>query len=408
LNKEIISKQTKEKVKDLIRRLHEGEDPEKVKEDFKEIVRNLSPLEISIIEGELVKEGMPRTELQTFCDAHLAVFRESIEKDELKLPDGHPINILMQEHKHMLDFTENLREAVTKLKNQGDFDSNNETIKDIDHIIKHLIESESHYLREENVLFPYLEKHGVTEPPAVMWMEHDKIRDAKKQLQNLRSKLSELSPKEFTEKLSELAILLSDLLSNHFYKENKILFPTALKVIEEQEWGEIREQFDDIGYCCFTPQPAKLELKAQKPTVKEEKEEGVIKLETGTLTFEEVEGIFNALPVEVTFVDKNDIVRYFIPSKHMVFLRTKAVIGNKVQNCHPQKSIHIVNKILDAFRKGERDSADFWINFKGRFLYIRYFPVRSKTGEYLGCIEVTQDVTEIRKLEGEKRLLDWS
>jgi PAS domain S-box-containing protein len=133
--------------------------------------------------------------------------------------------------------------------------------------------------------------------------------------------------------------------------------------------------------------------------------EGMITFETGTFTKEELETLLDTLPVDVTFVDKDDTVRYFSRSKDRIFVRTKAVLGRKVQQCHPQKSVHVVNQILDDFRNGCRDVAEFWLTLNGRLIYIRYFPVRNKNGEYLGCLEVTQDITDIKTIEGEKRLL---
>ena len=133
--------------------------------------------------------------------------------------------------------------------------------------------------------------------------------------------------------------------------------------------------------------------------------EGAVTFETGTMSKEEIEAVFNALPVDITFVDKDDTVRFFTQSKDRIFVRTKAVIGRKVQQCHPQKSVHLVNKLLEDFKGGRRDVGEFWINFEGRLILIRYFPVRNKKGEYLGCVEMTQDITGIKKIEGEKRLL---
>jgi PAS domain S-box-containing protein len=133
--------------------------------------------------------------------------------------------------------------------------------------------------------------------------------------------------------------------------------------------------------------------------------EGIAALSTGNLSHEEIEAIFNSLPVELTFVDKEDIVRYFNQTKERIFTRTKAVIGRKVQQCHPQKSIQIVNQILEDFKAGRRDVAEFWLHLDGRLVDIRYLPVRSERGKYLGCLEVTQDITNLKSIEGEKRLL---
>ncbi len=141
----------------------------------------------------------------------------------------------------------------------------------------------------------------------------------------------------------------------------------------------------------------------QEPEVKDE---NVISLPTGEFRLEELMNTLNALPVDVTFIDKDDKVKYFSGGKDRIFVRTRSVIGRKVQNCHPPKSVDIVEKILSSFKTGKKDSVDFWINLGGKLIYIRYFAVRDENKQYLGTLEVTQDITGIRKLEGEKRLLD--
>jgi len=146
---------------------------------------------------------------------------------------------------------------------------------------------------------------------------------------------------------------------------------------------------------------------SHKTRPKPEKE-CVLQSDTGNLSKEEIEAVFNTLPVDITFVDKNDTVRYFSQTKGRTFARSKAVVGRKVQQCHPQKSVHIVNQILEAFRKGSRDVAEFWVDLGGKMVHIRYFAVRGKNGNYIGCLEVTQDITSIKKIEGERRLLDWT
>ncbi len=133
----------------------------------------------------------------------------------------------------------------------------------------------------------------------------------------------------------------------------------------------------------------------------------MVKFETGSLSEEEIEAVFDSLPVDITFVDRDDAVKYFSKAKGRIFARTKAVLGREVQKCHPQKSVHVVNKIVESFKAGKRDVAEFWINMNGRLIHIRYFAVRDKNGEYLGTMEVTQDITDIKRIEGEKRLLDW-
>jgi len=397
-------------LKEVIRQLHAGASPQEVKERFRQVLEAISSVEIATIEQELIKEGVPREEIQRLCDVHMAVFREQLEKQKLDVPLGHPISILMEEHKIMLQIAEKLNTFAKKIQQLSDRSYIGDELHHLEHIAEDFRDSEKHYLREENVLFPSLEKHGITEPPAIMWTEHNQIRERKKQLSKLIEDYNGLSFQDFKKQLGETAEALNNLLPNHFFKENNILFPTALRVIANDEWKGIRTEFDEIGYCCFTP-PHLTGVSQMKEVKKEEKAvtapEGILEFETGTLTKEEVEALLDTLPVDVTFVDKEDAVKYFNKAEKRVFVRTKAVIGRKVQLCHPQKSVHIVNRILESFKSGKKDVAEFWIPVNTRLIHIRYFAVRDKNGKYLGTMEITQDVTDIKKIEGEKRLLDW-
>lgn len=399
---EIVGKDRKEILKGIIRNLHEGADPEAVKARFKEALEGATPVEIARAEEELIREGLPREEVHRLCEVHLAIFREALESQKTLAPEGHPIHILMEEHKILLRFADELKGVARRVREAGEIDS--DSLEQLRHIEEHLKGSESHYVREENVLFPHLEKHGVTEPPAIMWMDHDRIREVKKRLYGLVDGREGMESQDFANQLDEVASFLAELLTNHFHKENNILFPVSLRVIAEDEWKDIMHQFDELGYCCFTPESARMrpkETEAPTPEV-----EGKVAFETGTLSREEVEAILNTLPVDITFVNKDDTVGYFNQSKERIFPRTKAVIGRKVQQCHPQKSIHVVNRIIEDFKAGRRDVAEFWIQQRGRFVHIRYFPVRDRGGEYLGVLEVTQDITDVKTIEGEKRLLN--
>ncbi len=401
---EMLGKDRKEVLKGIIRSLHQGADPEAVKARFKEVLEGATPLEIARAEEELIREGLPREEVHRLCEVHLALFREALEGQKTLAPPGHPIHILMEEHRILLGLADELKGLARRIGEAGEMEP--ASLEQLRHIEEHLRDSESHYVREENVLFPYLEKHGVTQPPAIMWMEHDRIREAKKGLYKLVEGREGMEFQDFARQLDEAASSLAELLANHFHKENNILFPVALRVMAEEEWKDVRQQFDELGYCCFTPQAARVPLEEIEAPAPEPEVEGRVTFETGMLSKEELEAILNTLPVDITFVDRDDEVRYFNQSKERIFPRTKAVIGRKVQQCHPQKSVHVVNRILDDFKSGRRDVAEFWIQMGGRFVYIRYFPVRSREGEYLGVLEVTQDITGIKKLEGEKRLLD--
>jgi PAS domain S-box-containing protein len=403
-----ISEKKKKMLKEIISQLHAGIPPQEVKERFKQVLEGVSSEEIAKIEQELVKEGMPREELQRLCDVHMAVFSDQLGKQELKVPQEHPLNVLLEEHKILLQLLEKLSTTADIIGQACDVVYVGDDVTQMKKIVEQLSDAEKHYAREENVLFPVLERHGISEPPAIMWMEHDKIREKKKQIYAMVEKYKARDFQEFKTKLVEDTRSLNSMLSNHIFKENTVLYPAALNVIAEEEWNDIRRDFDEIGYCCFTPKhltkPPIIAGDKRSSTVADE---GTLQFDTGTLSKEEIEAILDTIPVDISFVDANDQVKYFNKADKRIFVRTKAVIGRKVQMCHPQKSVHIVNRIVKAFKSGKKNSAEFWISMNNRLVHIRYFAVRDNQSKYLGTLEVTQDLTDLKKIEGQKRLLDW-
>jgi DUF438 domain-containing protein len=367
-----LSRPNIEVVKEIIGKLHEGADPDAIKREYSPFLEHTSSEDISRAEEELIRDGMPREQIMKLCDVHLAAFKESIQSEHALAPLGHPIRILMEEHAILQSTAEELWQIISALT-EVDVE---QRLARIRHLVQHFKDSEKHYLREENVLFPYLEKHGVTQPPAIMWMEHDQIRELEKKLFGLISE-------ETATTLDNLSILkdlvrgMNELLAGHFRKENGILFPTALRVISQSEWLTIRAQFDEVGYCCFTPTIPVQEPEEEPADSSLPMQSDLIQFETGSLSKEVLGALFNTLPVDITFVDKDDRVRFFSESGGRIFVRSKAVIGREVQLCHPQKSMHKVIQILDDFRSNRRDSAEFWINLNGRTIYIRYFAVRN-------------------------------
>lgn len=406
-----LDEESKAKLKDMIRRLHAGESPAALKDEFREVLDDVGPEQISRLEEELIAEGMPREEMRRLCDVHLMVFRETLESGGRLAPPWHPIGVLTDEHEAFLGFMSEMRSIVDGLGPAADTDATGAMGMLLD-LRRRLADGENHYVREENVLFPYLERHGVTEPPKIMWMDHDQIRAAKKGLFEVIDGLGERPGPDMVGALRRKVEGLADLMEAHFYKENNILFPTALSLISPDEWAAIRREFDDLGYSCVVPGP--MEGTGTAPATPAEAGAGgespdakgdMIPLDTGPLTLRELESIMNTLPVDISFVDRDDIVRYFNDAPDRIFPRTRAVIGRTVQNCHPQKSLHLVERILREMERGERDEAEFWIQMGGRFVHIRYLAVRDRSGEYLGCLEVTQDISHLREIEGEKRLL---
>lgn len=366
-------------LKDLIKKLHQ--DPEKnldyVKEQFAKIVKELTPVDISMIEQELVNEGIPPDSIMLMCDVHLDMFKKAIVDDEIDVEAWHPINILMEEHKDILNTL-------------GKFRKSDEPARAIRGLGYYLSEVEKYFQKEENSLFPYLEKHSMVQPPQIMWKEHDNIRELRKKI--LEKKVEEKQIKQFL-------IEVEETFANHIYKEHKILFPSANKLISDDEWKEIREQFDEIGYFSYIPKPFTTD---SEDSVKMDENE--ISLPSGILNAEQLVNMLNALPVDITFVDENDRVRYFSETKERVFVRSRGIVGRKVQNCHPPKSVDRVQKILDDFRTKKRDEADFYLHLGDKYIYIRYLALRSNDGRYLGALEVTQDIAPIQKISGTKTL----
>jgi len=390
----------KQVVKEVIRRLHRGASADEMTQRFGQVLHGLSATEIAQIEQELIDEGLPREEVLRFCDVHLAVFRQSLAAGDSLAPAGHPIHTFMEEHRIMLAQAQEMVGLAQRIESAGEVSADAE--RSLQQAAEDIRGADSHYVREENVLFPYLEKHGIVQPPAIMWMEHDEIRKLKKGVLAVLDQRRSQETRVFASELREAATTLAETIASHFYKENNVLYPAALRVIPEEEWPEVRAQCDELGYAPFTPA---MPQAAERPSSLSSVAGGTVEFRTGTLSLEALEGILNTLPVDITFVDRDDRVRYFNDTPDRIFPRAKSVLGRTVQRCHPQKSVHVVNEILEGFRQGSRQPAEFWLELHGRFVHIRYFPVRDAQGAYLGCLEVTQDVTAIRALEGEKRLL---
>lgn len=388
----------KELLKKMIKMLHDGADIGEMKALFKKEFGNVMPHQISMLEEEMIREGMPAEEVHRLCQLHIDLFHESIEQAKIEVPEGHPLFVLMSEHRSLLSFAQELVEKATALLGKKDA----ELVRRIGELVGYFRESSVHYLREENVLFPLLEKYGVTQPPKIMWMEHDAIREIEKNLYAAFDACERSADAESAKKIQLLGIQLAEKLADHFFKENNILFPTSHKFFNKDDWKLVAQEFDEIGYMRYSPRKEK--AAAESAAAKRERD--TIVFETGNIALEELSCMLDTMPVDFTFIDKDDVVRYFNNAPDRIFVRSKAVIGRTVQNCHPDKSIHVVNRLLDEMKAGTRNKAEFWIELGGKLVYISYYAVRNKKGEYLGCLEVTQDITQIKKIEGQKRLLD--
>ncbi len=399
------SRKKRETLKKLILRIHEGESPEKLKKELKDVLGAIPYDEVVKVEQELIAEGLPQEEVIKLCDVHTEVLEGSISQAGAKnAPPGHPVHTWKQENAALGREVESLVHLYRDIKSENRT-LTGEVTDALAGLFNNLFDVDTHYRKKENLLFPYLEKHGVTAPPQVMWAKHDETRDL---LKKAHQKLAEWSGGDAAELIDTVLHPASHSIVEMIDKEEQILFPMSLDTLTEKEWYSIYRQESEIGYCLYDPSD---EWKPEGAPGLDEKmtmEAGRVQLPSGSLSVMELTALMNTMPADITFVDSDDRVRYFTQGNERIFDRNRAIIGRKVQQCHPPSSVHVVEQILADFKAGKQHRAAFWITMKGRFIHIEYFALRNDMGEYLGTIEVSQDLTEKRKLEGEQRLLDYS
>ena len=430
------TEEIKEEIKSILKDLQSGENLEAAKERLKQILSDLNPIMIPIVEQELVKEGVSPKEIVKMCDVHTELFRELLhEKKTYDFPEGHPLTAMQMENEQISRDAELLGLYANSLVSAKDLKVKKNIVETLREMVKELRGIGYHYEREEMLLFPYLERRGITAVPTVLWTKHDDVRSKIKRMAMLLSKEPD-DWDRYSLEVQEMAKQLQTALTDMTYRENNILYPTVKTLLSEGEWTAIKEQESGYHYYKVKPkdewkpsakplQPHEIDgtmdeeailkmppeivpiLKGSEPDTHELIRERDIELDTGYMLPEEIRYMLNTLPFDITFIDSEDRVRFFSNGKERIFPRSPSILGRPVQLCHPPKSVGIVNKILKEFKAGRRDKAEFWIQIMGRFIHIQYFPIFSKEGDYLGTLEVTQDATHVRSLEGQKRLLEW-
>jgi uncharacterized protein len=401
------AQQRKDLLKHMIRQLHEGQAPENVKIQLTRLMGQVPYNDVVAVEQELIAEGLPQEEVLKLCDVHTAALKGIIDQTNAKtVPPGHPVHTFKQENLALVREAKLLQELFSELKQTQKADGLKSTLIEIHTHLNSLMDVEKHYRRKENLLFPFLEKHGITGPPTVMWGKHDETRELLKTALEALHEAKDISPEEVNTVVEFVFQPASKSIEEMIYKEEEILFPMCLDTLTEDEWYEIYQQSLEIGFCLYDPkdewQPKDVKTSNDTTT------NGKIQLPSGSMTVAELTAILNTLPIDITFVDKDDKVGFFSQGKERIFTRSRAILGRKVQQCHPPSSVHVVEKILNDFKSGTRDSAAFWINMGGKFIHIEYFALRDPNDNYLGALEVSQDLTQKRKLAGEQRLLSYS
>ena len=439
-------------LKEVIRHLHEGRAPGEVKAQLTALVRECDAGEIAAMEQELIAEGVPVQEIMGMCDLHSQVVRDIlVERTSAQPPPGHPVDTFRRENEALRAHATSMREALAALAPEGtdpEAAVDSALLMVCRRLFSGLMDVEKHYQRKEHLLFSCLERHGITGPSTVMWGKDDEARALLEELGTALA-VSGGTVGEWrlvARVVAEPALAAVD---EMIFKEERILLPMALQNLTATEWGEIFTQSPQFGYCLVDPRegyappaatsdvPQAANAEAARSGVAfapgpfaagsravplamsgaprsaggeglpQSVGKGLVVLPTGALSLEQLKAVFATLPVDVTFVDADDRVRFFSEGKERVFPRPKAILGRLVQHCHPPGSVDVVERILSDFRSGRQDLAEFWIDFKGRFAHIRYFALRDEKGAYLGTLEVTQDLTRERALSGERRLLEY-
>ncbi|MCM2250687.1 MAG: DUF438 domain-containing protein [Geothrix sp.] len=395
-------------LKEIILHLHRGEAPEQVKARLAHLVGQVDATEIAAMEQSLMADGMSPQEVKSMCDLHAEVLQDAVAQPEAReLPAGHPVDTFRQENRALESAIGTTRERVAALEAVADQAYPTAERLAVLEAFNALMDVDKHYQRKEHLVFSVLERHGNTGPSKVMWAKDDEVRDfLKGAIEVLReeslggAELKLLVPTVLRPALAALESML--------YKEETILLPMCLGLFTEEEWGEIWQDSPRYGWCLVEPaagyappEPAFPKDTLQLPAA------SAVAFPSGSLSFQQLIGIFSSLPVDITFVDAEDRVAFFSEGPDRVFARSRTILGREVKHCHPPKSVDVVERILEDFKTGRQSVAEFWIQMHGKFVHIRYFAVRDEAGAYLGTLEVTQDLTRLRALEGDRRLLQY-
>ena len=384
-----------EQLKGFLKRLGTGEELGAVREDFASQFKHVEASEIMKAEQGLMREGTPLEEVQQLCDLHSALFHgstihEQMDAEHAKVEAvleaqeksksvvglvetaGHPLNRLTEENKALDELIEAIRPKVA---------DKTATYDDVNTVRQLSV----HYAKKGDLLYPKLKvDYAIGGPSMVMWTVDGDIRD---QLGDLAK--SSQSVDDWYRRFDELLTRAQEMI----YKEQNILFPICAENFSKEEWYQIYKdtaQYEDIfGVKRIAWSEADAALATQ--TSKSSGDDNAIGLIGGTLTVDQLDAMLNTMPMEVTFVDHEDINRYFNDGEK-VFKRPTTAIGRDVYSCHPPKVEPIVRGIIDSFRKGDRDNVAVWLEKQGRPFYVNYMAVRDQNNNYIGTLELVQDM----------------
>ena len=412
---------------DILKQLHQGASISELKEKYRDVLQQISPFEIPLIEQYLVREGVPVTEILKLCDLHVELFRDFIATREVKdVPEGHPLDLLMRENEWILKRAEVLGLYAMSLQTASP-ETSTSIIGNIRFILAELRKIRLHYRKIQMLIFPYLERRGIIAVPRVMWGREDqvivKLRQLHSKVEDALAGRVQVDYKALAQELLALSREISDLV----FRENKILFPAIWALFSEGEWTAIAEIADEMGYIvevgekkwkpsakpvlpyeleASTLTPDQLERlplefrqvisRGLEPDTYKLVREGDLDLETGFPNLEELKGIFRALPVELTFAGLDRRVRFYSESEITGgFVRTKTILGRRLEYCHPPRLENYVKLNVDALMRGEFPYREFWTRVGDRVLRVIIAGVRDSQGKLVGVLEVVEDLTEV-------------
>ena len=396
---EFITSTSNEILSKIIRTMCEGGNANEMIRQFDNECDDLSEEIVAEVFESLGREGIKFQNNPQVIDFYHSVIVNKVSAGILnQFAPGHPVRVYLEENAM-------LRSLFTEIE-QIDPSTDLEGFRDV---FQNILKVEKHFVRKENQLFPCLEKHGWDSPSKNMWAFHDDIRA---RLKEVRIALEQGDSSQVAQKYPSTRDELVRLMA----VEEERLLPNAMNMLEQSEWEAMRTGDQEIGWMLDeTPPPYPPQAEEPEyvhPSQDTKKRELDLSAEAshydeGFLTPEQVNMIFKFLPIDITYVDENDRVVFYNRGDERVFPRSAGIIGREVRYCHPPKSVDQVLRILEEFKKGTQDFADFRIHFKGRFILIRYFAVRDADKTYRGVLEMSQDITDIKEMEGEQRLLDW-
>lgn len=411
-----VSKEKIEMVKEILKSIHRGEAVEELKKKYRKVLAKVSPFEIPLIEQELVKDGVKIADILKLCDLHVEMFREFLKSRELKgVPKSHPIDLLMKENEFILKQAELLRISIKALLSSKNTKENRKHLETIKRILDELKKVKMHYRKIQMLIFPYLERRGITAVPRVLWGREDqvivKIREAYELLNKAIS-----GNREYVEALANKVMELSKEISELVFRENKILYPATWAllsvgkeigyivkvdaawkpktkpilpyeiepIISPEQVKKLPREFKSMALTILTPDTYKIRKNED------------LDLGTGFLNIKELKAIFKTLTIEITYANADDRIKFFTQTNlHKGFIRTKTIIGRKVEFCHPPRLEKFVKINVNMLKKGKFKHREFWTKAGNRIIRVIIASVKGESGEYLGTLEIVEDLTDV-------------